>query len=268
MKDGMKDCEVVFHCAALTDFSQPWSRFVEANVEGTRHVIQAAISNKVSKVIHVSSEAALVQGFGSPLVDVDESTDLPDPMTQSHLFYSCSKNMAERVCLEYASKCDIVIVRPRLIWGVGDSVVLPKMVAQAKSVIGFPWIGGAEFLTSTVNISNVIHGMILASQHGTPGQAYFLTDDRNCTFREFFTAIFETQGVRSDGFFSIPLMGAQLLAWTGLFPDLSYATLSLLAQQVTVSCNRAKEELRYEPIVTFEEGLKELKESAVNLSEN
>lgn len=255
----MKGCDIVFHCAALTDFSRPWEDFMDIIVEGTRRVILAAIDSGISRVVHISSEAALVKGFGYPLIDVDESTPLPDPEEQTHLFYSRSKNMAERICHEYSNACGIVIVRPRLIWGIGDTVVLPKMVKQATSLLGFPWIGGAECPTSIANISNMIHGTILAGQFGTSGQAYFITDDEDRTYKEFFTHQLESQGIDCSGFFSLPLFAARLLAWTQLFPDLSPATLALLGQQVTVKCTRAKKELGYAPIVSFAEGMEELR---------
>jgi nucleoside-diphosphate-sugar epimerase len=255
----MKGCDIVFHCAALTDFSRPWEDFVDIIVEGTRRVILAAIDAGISRVVHVSSEAALVKGFGFPLVNVDESANLPDPVEQTHLYYSRSKNMAERVCLEYSSACDVVIVRPRLIWGIGDSVVLPKMVEQAKSILGFPWISGAEFLTSTANISNVIHGMLLASEHGRSGEAYFITDDEDRTVKEFFTLLLESQGIDCSWFFAMPLIGARFLAWSCLFPDLSPATLALLGQEITVSCTKAKRELGFAPIVSLAEGMEEIK---------
>ena len=94
---AMQGCEVVFHCAALTELTRPWADFNEVIVEGTRRVLQAALRSGVPRVVNVSSEAAMVQGWGHPLVDVDESVDLPDPDTQTSIYYSRSKNLAERV---------------------------------------------------------------------------------------------------------------------------------------------------------------------------
>ena len=253
LQNAMKNCDVVFHCAALTDLMQPWEQFLDVIVEGTRRVLQAAANNKIRKVIHVSSEASLMKGFGSPLVNVTEADELPDPeIEQGQLFYSRSKNMAERVCSEFAAthntgeyKCEVIIVRPRFIWGCGDTLILPKLIEQAKSTLGFAYVGGGVCMTSTVNISNCIHGMLLASQYGRSGQAYFITDSENSSYRSFFCQLFTTQGIDGSNFPSLPIYLAQWIAWTGLIPDLTVQSLALLGQEVTVVHDKARKELMY-----------------------
>jgi nucleoside-diphosphate-sugar epimerase len=256
----MEGCEVVFHCAALTDLNSPWEQFEDIIVEGTRRVLQAAVECNIQRVVNVSSEAALVTGFGYPLVDVDDIVDhLPDPDTQIGLNYPRAKNLAERVCQSFASQIHVVTVRPRFIWGAGDTVVMKHLVEQAKSLTGFAWIGGAEFMTSTANISNVIHGILLASEKGVSGHSYFLTDEEDLTLKEMFTKLFSTQRIDSSSFPSLPILLAKALAWTGLIPDVNATSMALLAQQVTVKCPKAKEDLGYSPIVSMDQGMEELR---------
>jgi nucleoside-diphosphate-sugar epimerase len=168
--------------------------------------------------------------------------------------------MAERVCQEYQQRCQIIIVRPRFIWGYGDTVVLPELIAASKSFLGFSWIGGGEYDTSTCNVSNVIHGMILAAERGVPGEAYFLSDDLILTQKVFLSSLFRTQSIDPSAFGVLPLYLAQWVAWLGLIPQVSSTSLALMAQEITVSHDKARRELGYEPIVTLEEGLEELRQ--------
>lgn len=161
--------------------------------------------------------------------------------------------------MEFAPKVHVVTVRPRFIWGLGDTVVMRHLVEQATSALGFAWIGGAEYLTSTANISNVIHGMVLASESGTSGAAYFISDGEDLTVKEMFTQLFSTQGVDASNFMYLPYPIARFIAWTGLVPDVSAQTMALMAQQVTVRCTRAHADLNYSPIVTVQQGMDELR---------
>src|SRR5688572_9368306 len=53
-------CDWVFHIAAVADYWRAdHSRMFEANVEGTRRVLQAAKEAGVKRVIHTSSAAAV-----------------------------------------------------------------------------------------------------------------------------------------------------------------------------------------------------------------
>lgn len=255
----MDGADVVFHCAALTELTRPWADFQEVIVDGTRHVLQAALESKVGRVVNVSSEAAIVTGWGKPLVDADETVPLPDPEEQTSIFYSKSKNLAERICKEYSDKVHVVTVRPRFIWGVGDTVVMAHLCKQARSALGFAWIGGAEYMTSTANISNVIHGMLLASEKGESGAAYFIKDSEDLSVKDMFSQLFATQGIDASTFFNLPFPVAKVLAWTGLIPDVSAQTMALMAQQVTVRCPRAETDLGYTPIVSVKEGMNELR---------
>ena len=44
-----------------------------------------------------------------------------------------------------------MIVRPRFIWGRGDTSVFPK-IAEAVKAGKFRWIGGGRYLTSTCHV--------------------------------------------------------------------------------------------------------------------
>jgi len=262
LKEGMAGCDVVFHSAALV---KSWARradYYEANVRGTERVLEAAVSAGVKRLVHVSTEAVLVDG--TPLVRADETRPLPERPIGD---YPSTKGEAERRVLSVNSASfTTVAVRPRLVWGKGDTSVLPQMVDAVKSG-RFKWVGGGRYLTSTCHVANCVEGMLLAAEKGRGGQAYFLTDGEPVVFRDFVTAMLASQGV-TPGNGSLPFgLAATVatlsdLAW-GVFglpgrPPISRTELLLIGREVTVSDEKARQELGYEGRMPRGLGLKEM----------
>ncbi|MFT3841507.1 MAG: NAD-dependent epimerase/dehydratase family protein [Myxococcaceae bacterium] len=261
LTEGMRGCEVVVHAAASTAEWGPYSEFYESNVTGTQNVLAAAKAAGVKRFVHVSTEAVLLDG--SPLVKVDETRPLPAKAMGP---YAETKNLAEREALA-APGIEVVVVRPRFIWGKGDTTLLPKLVEMVKRG-QFAWISHGEALTSTCHVDNVCEGIWLAAHKGQPGAIYFLTDGNEVKVRDFLTALLGTQGVTPSGKsvpFGLALFFATLVeaVWRlfGLksHPPLQRTSVILIGQEVTVSDARARRELGYTAQVTREQGLAELK---------
>ncbi len=159
-----------------------------------------------------------------------------------------------------------VSVRPRFVWGKGDTSVLPVLVDAVKSK-RFAWIEGGHYLTSTCHVRNVCEGALLAAEKGRGGQAYFLTDGKPIELRRFMTAMLRSAGV-DPGDRSIPRWLARALAeagealWTKLplpgGPPVTKMALALMGEEVTVRDDKARNELGYVGAVSIEEGLAEM----------
>ncbi|MBU1741635.1 MAG: NAD-dependent epimerase/dehydratase family protein, partial [Proteobacteria bacterium] len=67
--------EVVFHVAALASYVASRDRFEETNVRGTRHVLDAARTAGVRRLVHVSSESVTLKNADR----IDEDEDQPYP---------------------------------------------------------------------------------------------------------------------------------------------------------------------------------------------
>ena len=89
---------------------------------------------------------------------------------------------------------ETVVVRPRFVWGRGDTTLLPTMVQMVESG-RFAWIGGGHHLTSITHVDNTVEGLLLGATRGRPGNAYFVTDGEPVVFRDFVSELLETQGV-------------------------------------------------------------------------
>ena len=160
------------------------------NVHGTRNVIVACRDAGVRRLVHVGTEAALMAG--EPLVNVGEDAPLrPD----SPALYSSSKAKAEAlVRAANDDSLETVVVRPRFVWGRGDTTLLPAMLGMVRTG-RFRWVGGGGQLSDTTHIDNTVEGLWLAATRAPAGGVYFVTDGEPVVFREFVTAMLATQGV-------------------------------------------------------------------------
>jgi nucleoside-diphosphate-sugar epimerase len=264
MAVGAQGAEVAFHAAAhLGD----WGRredFAAGNVQGTRNVLAAARRAGVRRIVHVGTEAAVLAG--EPMVMIDERQPLrPD----SRAMYAGSKARAEAdVLAANGDGLETVVIRPRFVWGRGDTTLLPMMSAMVRSG-SFAWIGGGRHRTSTTHVDNAVEGLVLGAQRGAPGAAYFVTDGTPVVFRGFVTRLLATQGLEPPAR-SIPRPAAHALAvageaaWRALplpgRPPLTRFAYWFSALETTIDISRARAELGYAPTVTIDRGLAELEQ--------
>ena len=123
MRAGAEGCEFAVHAAAtLGDWGEP-EEFERGNVIGTENALRACADAGVRRFVHVGTEAALMAG--QPLVNVDETAPLrPD----SPALYSATKARAEQaVRAANREGFETVVVRPRFVWGTGDTTLLPSI---------------------------------------------------------------------------------------------------------------------------------------------
>ncbi len=266
MAAGAEGCELAFHAAAALGEWGDRDVFVRGNVQGTRNALEAARRAGVRRFVHVGTEAALMAG--DPLVNVDETTPLR-PESKAH--YPATKAQAEIAVREAnGERFETVVVRPRLVWGVGDTTILPGIVGAVRSG-QFRWINGGRHLTATTHVENTVEGLWLGATRGRPGEAYFVTDGEPVVFRDFVTALLATQGIEApdkEAPAAVARVAGPVLegVW-GLLgrrspPPITRLTYWLSAQECTIDISKARAELGYEPVKTREQGLAELEKVA------
>jgi nucleoside-diphosphate-sugar epimerase len=263
LEGGSVGCDVCFHSAAkVEDWGDP-ADFERQNVQGTANVIAASRKAGVRRLVHVGTEAALTAG--QPLVRVDEGAPLrPD----SPFPYSWSKAKAEQlVRAANGDGLETVVVRPRFVWGRGDTTLLPAIAELVRSG-RFRWVGGGRHLTDTTHVDNTVEGLWLGATRAPAGGVYFVTDGEPVVFREFVTAMMETQGVSMPDK-SVPggaatfAASAAERAWRLLRrpgpPPLTGFAVWVSSKECTLDIGRAREELGYAPLTTRDEGLRQLR---------
>ena len=266
MAVGAAGSDVAFHLAAHLGQWGAREDFERDNVAGTENALAACSQAGVRRFVHCGTEAALLAG--DPLVDIDEAAPLrPD----SPAPYSATKARAERAVLSAnGPQLEAVVVRPRFVWGAGDTTLLPGIV-EAVEGGRFAWIGGGGHLTATTHVDNTVEGLVLGAVRGRPGEAYFVTDGDPVVFREFVSELIATQGLDPPTR-SLPAPMARAgvaaceLAWRMLplagEPPLTRLAYWLSAQECTIDISKARRELDYRPIRSRADGLVELRRAA------
>lgn len=131
-KSITKNVDVVFHLAAL--IAIPYSyvapdSYVDTNVKGTLNICQAALENRVKRVIHTSTSE--VYGTAQ-YVPIDEKHPL-----QPQSPYSASKIAADAMAMSFFNAFDlpVTIARPFNTYGPRQSAraVIPTIIGQIAS---------------------------------------------------------------------------------------------------------------------------------------
>jgi len=128
---AMRGCQAVVHAGALAhDSAGSPADIVATNVLGTWHVLQAAETCAVSRVVYFSSAQVFgfAEGEGSPAyLPVDDAHPL-----RAARPYGMSKRLAEDMCAAWTSRTGIptVILRPVMI--LTDPALLQITEAEAE----------------------------------------------------------------------------------------------------------------------------------------
>ncbi len=167
---AMQGCEVVFHVAAVADYwRQDTGKLYRVNVEGTRHVCQAALETGVKRLVFTSSVAALGVPHGQPADESHVFNLAPEKFPYGH-----SKLLAEGVVAEFVRRgLDAVIVNPAIVLGPGDlNLISGSMVVEAARGHVPPVAppGGTNY----IHVNDVCAGHIAAAEKGRTGERYIL----------------------------------------------------------------------------------------------
>lgn len=116
-----------FHVAAKVDMWGRYEDFFAANVIATRNVLAVCRSEGIRKLVFTSSPSVVADG--TDLCGVDESYPYPN---HHDAFYPETKALAEREVLA-ATDLWAVALRPHLIWGPGDTNLIPTILERARA---------------------------------------------------------------------------------------------------------------------------------------
>jgi nucleoside-diphosphate-sugar epimerase len=253
--------DYIFHCGAL---SSPWGKyadFYQANVLGTRHIIQGCQEYGVKRLIHVSTPS-IYFNFAHSL-NIPESIPLPPPVNA----YAETKYLAEQEIQQaHTQGLPVITIRPRAIFGPGDTTILPRLL-QANERSGIPLINNGQACIDMTYVDNVVDALLLCQNAPDTllGRTFNITNGEPTTLRNLLALLSQQLGYPLN-LKPIPYNLAygiatvmELVCKTILFgkePILTRYTVGLLAFDQTLDITAAKTELGYQPQVSILEGLK------------
>lgn len=196
--EAARGCDWCFHVAAsyhlwLRDYAPMYA----ANVDGTRHVIQAAVNAGCARIIYTSTVGCIglpETHHGTNVVPTDETTPVNPSQFSNH--YKLSKWRAEEIAVQFARNgAPMVIVNPSA--PVGPRDVKPTPTGQV--IVDFLNHRMPAYLDTGLNwvhVRDVAIGHILAAEKGRVGERYILGNaEGNWTMKRTFEVLQEITGV-------------------------------------------------------------------------
>lgn len=245
--------ELVVHCAALSAPFGPEEEFHRHNVLGTERVV-AAVLRAGARLVHLSSPS--VYHTGADRLDVRE--DQVPPLAQLTP-YARSKFRSEEVARRVPGA---VILRPRAIFGPGDTTLLPRIV-RALAAGRLPVIGDGRTVGDLTYVDNVVDAVLLAASSARGG-VFNVTNGEPVRIWDEIRALARALSLpppRGRVPKAVALAAARALeAWYTRFrpgeePPLTSYGVSVVATSVTLDLAAIRAGLGYAPSVSVREGI-------------
>ncbi len=179
--------DVVVHAAAR---SSPWgtkSEFDQQNVRATRNVLEFCKQNGRPHLVYISSSAVLYRNehqYGLP-----ETTPPPARFINE---YARTKYAGEVLVGAYEGRH--TILRPRAVFGPGDSVLFPRILRAARTG-NFPLIESSEpVMADLIYIDSLVEYIFRSIELNAAG-TYHLTNNCPVQVMAFLTDLFAQLGL-------------------------------------------------------------------------
>jgi len=249
LERAIAGCDVVYHVAA--DY-RLWARdpqeIYRSNVDGTRHLLDAARAARVRRIVYTSTVGCV----GVPTDGVGDET-MPVTLDDMAGPYKRSKYLAEEAVRQAAlNGLPVVIVNPTAPVGDHDS----KPTPTGKIILDF--LNGAmpayiETGLNLVDVRDVAEGHLLAEERGQAGERYILGCE-NLTLEEIFARLEKVSGrkapTRKIPYALAYAAGVVSTGWaavTGRPPRAPLDGVRMARKKMFVSHAKAAAELGYSP---------------------
>jgi dihydroflavonol-4-reductase len=249
LERAVAGCGLVFHVAA--DY-RLWAKdpgdLYRSNVDGTRHLLQAARSAGVERVVYTSTVGCI----GIPHGGIGNE-ETPVSLEDMAGDYKRSKFMAEQVALEFArAGLPVVIVNPTA--PIGDHDVKPT--PTGKIVLDFLNGDMPAFIDTGLNVVDVrdtAEGHLLACERGRIGERYILGSE-NLTLAQILQKLARITGRKAPSVrlpYAIAYAaGSASTAWasvTGRPPRVPLDAVRMARKKMWVTHEKAQRELGFHP---------------------
>lgn len=258
LKNAVKNVDVIFHLAAIArPMAIPKKAYFKINEEGTKNLLEEACKNKkIKKIVIMSSVSAV--GTARNGVAVNEKTECNPVDT-----YGWSKLAGEKVAFSYFKeyKLPIVLLRPPMVFGPRDFEMLKLFKTISKGI--FPIRSnnkGMEFLY----VENLVEACLCALKEGKNGEIYNISNGEHYSINDIIHAVEKANNKKISSLrfpnWSFVIAGyfIELLSKIlRIHPPFKHDTVTWMTKKLWYSdISKAKKELKYNPEITLEEGVR------------
>ena len=266
--------DIVIHSAALCALWTRWEDYIAANTTAAQNIVHACHLTGVQMLVHVSSPSLCVAVDTGDRVNAVESDPVPSDEKQPNR-YAATKKMAEEIVLDVTKRYNLpcVILRPRAIFGPGDTTLFP-IIVDRLSKNKLPIIGGKNCIGDFTYVDNVVNACLCAmDKTPTNTKIYSITNGDPRKLWDVIDRIVETMNFKSP-WKRIPIWVAYSAASVFEFasvvlllfgikkdPLLTRYSVNVLSRSSTFDISAAKKDLGYKPVVSFDDGVQKFLDS-------
>ncbi len=271
----LKACEGVdglFHVAALAEVWGKRDDFYCVNVLGTRNMLEACKASGVSCFVYTSSPSVVFHDGN--ICGADEALPYPSRYLSP---YPETKALAEQEVLQAnggdgGSKLFSCALRPHLIYGAGDTHLIPRLLEKAECG-KLRIIGDGRNRVSMCAVENAAYAHLLAmdalKEEGSPvcGSVYFINDEEPVFLYDWINTLLKELDMPPVSR-KIPYKAAYGIAslLEGVYrffsltgePPLTRFVVANLATSHYFDITKARRELGYTPLVSSSDAFQAL----------
>jgi nucleoside-diphosphate-sugar epimerase len=245
--------DAVVHAAALVGDWGSEGAYRAVNIEGTRAVLKTFAD--AGRFVLVSTTSVYSDSVVKSKVRENASVG-----ECRHSAYARTKAEAEKIVRQ--ARPDAVILRPHIVYGPGDTTLLPRLLgARHFGVLPIPGDGSNNL--SVTHLDNLVIAVMRAIEAREVSGTFNISDGKDASVEELLDTILSRLVIPTNLVF-LPRATAWAAAtvleamWLGgsqtRGPYLTRHRVSQLADEHTLDITRAREVLRYAPRWSYRDG--------------
>ena len=261
----VRDGDVIFHAAARVDVAGRWKEFRAATVEGTRRLLKQALPLKPRRFVYAGSAAVYSPADDGGVLSAERTPARPPPYN----YYARAKLEAERIVRAECDRagCPWTILRLAFLYGPGNRTLASTFATLVERDHLF-LIGPGDNHIAALYVDDAARALVLAATHpAAAGRIYDVASEEPVTQRTFVEGHADALGLPRPGrqvSFKLAYASAYIAELAGRLPGvqpkLNRAVVALMSADQRLDASRIRQELGWEPEVSFADGLRHTKE--------
>jgi nucleoside-diphosphate-sugar epimerase len=254
---AMQGVTHVFHLAvAMREGGKSDEFFESINLDGTRHLLEAASQQRVERFVYCSTIG--IYGHRAPGITREDS-----PLSPGNI-YERTKVSAELLVRDFAERCGVpsVILRPADVYGPRDQRLLKMFKGVSRG--RFPLFGSGKGRRHMVYVEDVVSAFFKACERDAAlNEGLIVAGPTACTLRELLDEVARATGSKRYGV-RLPLAPMLGLAAVvedvssrlGIDPPIYRRRMDFFHSDSEFDTSRARRVLDWEPKVDLPEGIR------------